>query len=120
MGGSSTCSSSSHGHRQRVGGVRAADHDQLGSERAKPLNLLHALDSLIGVDSASRRPVQQPVLSCLGYRPQVLTLTARKIQAGPDQGMRRRERAVLAVADDQPTTARQVGPQSHDLDNHAG
>jgi hypothetical protein len=37
---------------QGVGGVRAADYDQLGGERAEPLDLLHALDGLAGVDSA--------------------------------------------------------------------
>jgi len=68
--------------RQRVGGVRAADDDQLGSEWAKPFDLLHALDSLIGVECAQRRTVQQPVERCLGDRPQVLTLTARKILWG--------------------------------------
>ena len=55
------------GHR--VGGVRAAGHDQLGSERAKPLDLLHVLDGLAGVDSAQLRPIQQPIDSCLGARP---------------------------------------------------
>jgi hypothetical protein len=65
--------------RQRVGGVRAADHDQLGGERAKALDLLHALDGVLGVDRAQRRPVQQPIQGCLGDCPQVLTLTARKI-----------------------------------------
>ena len=74
---------------QRVGGVRAADHDQLGSERAEPLDLLHAPDGLAGVDSAQRRPVQQPIESCLGDRSQVLILTARKIQVEPGQGVRR-------------------------------
>jgi hypothetical protein len=68
---------------QRVGGVRATDHDQLGSERAEPLDLLHALDGLAGVDRAQRRPVQQPIEGCLGDRPQVLILTARKIQVEP-------------------------------------
>jgi hypothetical protein len=39
--------------------------------------------------------------SCLGDRPQVLTLAAREIQAGPGQGVRRGKRAILAVAGDQ-------------------
>jgi hypothetical protein len=86
---------------QAVGGVRAADHDQLGSERAEPLDLLHALDGLAGVEGAQRRAVQQPVERGRGDRPQILTLTAGKIQAGPGQGMRRGERAILAVAGDQ-------------------
>ena len=37
-----------------------------------------------------------------GDRSQVLALTARKIQASPGQGARRRERAALAIAGDQP------------------
>ena len=39
---------------QHVGGVRAADHDQLDGERAEPADLLHALDNLSGVDGAQR------------------------------------------------------------------
>ena len=57
---------------QGVGGVRAADHDQLGGERAEPLDLLHALDGLIGVKRAQRRAIQQPVERGLGDRPQIL------------------------------------------------
>jgi hypothetical protein len=86
---------------QRVGGVRAADHDQLGGERAEPLDLLHPLDGLAGVPRTQRRPVQEPIQSRLGDRPQVLTLAARKIQVEPSQGVRRRERAILAMAGDQ-------------------
>ena len=78
---------------QRAWDVRAADHDQPGSERAKAsfLDLLHTPDGLTGVQSTHRRPIQQAIESCLGGRPQVLTLAARKIQAGqsqavPDQG----------------------------------
>jgi hypothetical protein len=45
---------------QRVGGVRAADHDQLGGERAEALDLLHALDGVLGVDRAQRAPSSSP------------------------------------------------------------
>jgi hypothetical protein len=86
---------------QRVGGVRATEYDQLGSERAEPLDLLHELDGLDRVESAQRRPVKQPVESCPGDRSQVLTLAAGQIQVEPGQDMRRGERAVLAVAGDQ-------------------
>jgi hypothetical protein len=86
---------------QCVGGVRAADHDQFGGERAEPLDLLHALFRLAGVNSAQRRPVQQSVESCLGDRSQVVALAARKIQAGPGSGCAAGERAILAVAGDQ-------------------
>jgi hypothetical protein len=82
--------------RQRVGGVRAAEHDQFGSERAKSLDLLHALDGLAGVQSTQRRPVQNAVERCLGDRSQVLTFTARKIQVEPGQGARRLDEARLA------------------------
>jgi hypothetical protein len=81
---------------QRVGGVRAADHDQLGGERAEALDLLHALDSVLGVDRAQRRPGQQPIQGCLGDCLQVLTLTARKIPVEPGQGARRLDGARLA------------------------
>jgi hypothetical protein len=46
---------------QRVGGVRAADHDQFGGEPAEPLDLLHAPDGLAGVHGTRRRTVQQPM-----------------------------------------------------------
>src|SRR6516165_8035823 len=65
---------------QRVGGVRAADHDQFGGERPEALDLLHTLDGLAGVNSTQRRPVQQPIESRLGDRSQIRTLAARKIQ----------------------------------------
>ena len=41
---------------QRVGGVRAADHDQFGGERAAPLDLLHPLDGLAGSKPRSAAP----------------------------------------------------------------
>jgi hypothetical protein len=77
------------------------DHDQLSSERAEPLDLLHARDGLAGVESAQCRPVQQPMESCLGDVSQVLALTSREIQVEPGQGLRRGVRARLAVAGDQ-------------------
>ncbi len=78
---------------QGVRGVRAADHDQLGGERAQPLDLLHALDGLARVERAPRRAIQQPVERRLGDRSQVLTLRGGKIQVEPAQCVRRRERA---------------------------
>jgi hypothetical protein len=39
---------------QGVGGVCAADHDQLGGERAEPLDLLDVLDRLAGLQGAQR------------------------------------------------------------------
>ena len=86
---------------QRVGGVRAADHDQLGRERAEPFDLLHALDGLAGVEGSQRRAVQQPVERGIGDRLQILTLTAREIQIQRAQDLRRGECAVFAVAGDQ-------------------
>ena len=83
---------------QRVGGVRAAEHDQFGSERAESLDLLHALDGMAGVHCAQRRPVQHAFERGLGDCAQILTFTARKVQVEPGQGMRRREGAILAVA----------------------
>ena len=72
------CSAISASSRRSCGaarrGVRAVDHDQFGSERAEPLDLLHVLDGVIGAESAQRRPLQQPIGSCLGDRSQVLTL----------------------------------------------
>jgi hypothetical protein len=54
-----------------------------------------------GVHSTQRCPVQQPIGSCLGYRPQIVTFTAWQIQVEPGQGARPRERAILAVAGNQ-------------------
>jgi len=86
---------------QGVGCIRAADHDQLGSERAEPCHLLHALYGLIGVEGAQRRTVQDPVERGLGDRAQVFALAAGEIQLQPAQGVRRGEGAVLAVTGDQ-------------------
>jgi hypothetical protein len=51
-------------------------------QTGRGLDLLHALDRLARVDSAHRRPVQQPIGSCLGDRPQVLALTLRDASPG--------------------------------------
>jgi hypothetical protein len=66
---------------QDVGGVCAADHDQLGGEWAEPFDLLHVLDGLAGVERTQQRPVQQPGERGFGDRPQVLTLRSGVVAA---------------------------------------
>ncbi len=68
---------------QIIEDARRADYDQLGSERAEPLDLLHALDGLAGPIARSAAPSSSPSRAASATAPQVLTLTARKIQAGP-------------------------------------
>ena len=84
---------------QHVGGVRATDHDQLGSGWAKPFDLLHTLHGVIGAERAQRLPSSSPsrAVSATARRYSFL----RSGRSRPGAGCAAGERAVFAIAGDQ-------------------
>ena len=84
---------------QAIRCICAAQHNQPGGERPQSLNLLHALDGLIGIERPQRRAIEQPVQGSLSDRPEILALAAGKTQVEPEKGARRGERAVATGHD---------------------
>jgi hypothetical protein len=68
---------------QAIRCICAAQHNQLGGERPQSLNLLYALDGLIGAERPQRRAIQQPVQGSLGDRLEIFALAPGKTQVEP-------------------------------------
>ncbi len=86
---------------QDVGGVRAAQDDELGGERPEALDLLHRLHGLLGVDRAKRRGVQDAVQGGVGDGVQVLRLASGQVEVEGPQHLRGGEGAPVAVPGDE-------------------
>ena len=83
---------------QRVRGVRATDHDQLGGERAEPLHLPHPLDGLGGVQRTQRRAVQR-VQQVKGLGPFAAELVVVRGANAPDALPRHERRLDAEIAE---------------------
>lgn len=88
--------------RQRIRGVRAADHDEFGGERPQSLDLLDAGDSIIGIHRPQGGAVENPIQGSVGDGMQVFGLASGKVEVQRAQLLWRRERTILAVLRDDP------------------
>jgi hypothetical protein len=65
---------------QCIGRIGSSDHDELGGEGTEPLDLTDGFDSVVGIGSAQRCPVENAVERSIGDRVQVLALAAGQIE----------------------------------------
>jgi hypothetical protein len=84
-----------------IGMVGAADHHQLGGERAEAFDLLYLLDGGLRVEAAQAAAVEEPVEGGFGDGAQVLDFAAGQVELERAQPVGSGEGAVVAVAADE-------------------